>query len=80
MVFVMQNLVSRPCAPSTKKEKAKKTHVHPFFVTLQTLHPIMCHKGWIHYHQITRGRAYTLWATDIGAYNADIDLYGAFPF
>jgi hypothetical protein len=80
MVFVMQNLVSRPCAPSTKKEKAKKTHVHPLCVTLQTLHPIMCHKGWIPYHQITRGRAYTLWATDIGAYNVDIDLYGAFPF
>jgi hypothetical protein len=57
MVFVMQNLVSRPCAPSTKKEKAKKTHVHPFCVTLQTLHPIMCHKVWIPYHQITRGRA-----------------------
>jgi hypothetical protein len=25
MVFVMQNLVSRPCAPSTKKEKQKNS-------------------------------------------------------
>jgi hypothetical protein len=49
MVFAMQNLVSRPCAPSTKKEKAKKTHVRPFCVTLLTLHPMMCHKGWIPY-------------------------------
>jgi alpha-glucosidase/alpha-D-xyloside xylohydrolase len=30
--------------------------------------------------QLTRGRTYTLWATDIGADNVDIDLYGAFPF
>jgi hypothetical protein len=40
----------------------------------------MCHKGWIPYHQITRARTYTLWATDIGAYNVDIDLYRALPF
>jgi hypothetical protein len=57
-----------------QKRKRRKTHVHPLCVTLQTLHPIMCHKGWIPYHQITRARTYTLWATDIGAYNVDIDL------
>ncbi|XP_024370567.1 alpha-xylosidase 1 isoform X2 [Physcomitrium patens] len=30
--------------------------------------------------RLTRGRLYTLWATDIAAYKVDVDLYGAYPF
>ena len=30
--------------------------------------------------RLTPGRTYTLWATDIGSWNIDIDLYGTYPF
>lgn len=30
--------------------------------------------------RLTRGRTYTLWATDMAAYTVDVDLYGAYPF
>jgi alpha-glucosidase/alpha-D-xyloside xylohydrolase len=29
---------------------------------------------------LAKGRTYTLWATDIGAMNANVDLYGAYPY
>jgi alpha-D-xyloside xylohydrolase len=30
--------------------------------------------------RLAHGRQYTLWATDIGSWNIDIDLYGTYPF
>lgn len=30
--------------------------------------------------RLAKGHTYTLWATDIGSYNVDIDLYGSYPF
>lgn len=30
--------------------------------------------------RLTRDRMYTLWATDMAAYNVDVDLYGSYPF
>lgn len=30
--------------------------------------------------RLAKGHTYTLWATDIGSYNEDIDLYGSYPF
>jgi alpha-glucosidase (family GH31 glycosyl hydrolase) len=30
--------------------------------------------------RLAHGRQYTLWATDIGSWNIDIDLYGVYPF
>jgi alpha-D-xyloside xylohydrolase len=30
--------------------------------------------------RLTRGRTYTLWATDMAAYTLDVDLYGSYPF
>ncbi|KAG0568362.1 hypothetical protein KC19_6G014200 [Ceratodon purpureus] len=30
--------------------------------------------------RLAHGRQYTLWATDIGSFNTDIDLYGTYPF
>jgi len=30
--------------------------------------------------RLAHNRQYTLWATDIGSWNIDIDLYGTFPF
>lgn len=29
---------------------------------------------------LVKGKTYSLWATDIGAMNANVDLYGAYPF
>lgn len=30
--------------------------------------------------RLAHGRQYTMWATDIGSWNIDIDLYGTYPF
>lgn len=30
--------------------------------------------------RLAKGHTYTLWATDIGSYNLEIDLYGSYPF